>query len=56
MQELILVFAIATTNSKMITSPASVTSYDELPRRKFMAIDLYQWQGFWYFLTLKLSY
>ncbi|KAM7469343.1 hypothetical protein LguiA_007526 [Lonicera macranthoides] len=32
----------------MTTSPESVTSYDELPRRKFMATDLYQWQGFWF--------
>ncbi|KAM7473681.1 hypothetical protein LguiB_020924 [Lonicera macranthoides] len=36
----------------MITTLESVTSYDELPRRKFMAIDLYQWQGFWYPLYL----
>ncbi|KAM7473682.1 hypothetical protein LguiB_020925 [Lonicera macranthoides] len=32
----------------MITSHESVTLYDELPRRKFMATDLYQWKGFWY--------
>ncbi|KAM7473671.1 hypothetical protein LguiB_020914 [Lonicera macranthoides] len=32
----------------MITSPEFATSHDELPRSKFMATDLYQWQGFWY--------
>ncbi|KAM7469338.1 hypothetical protein LguiA_007521 [Lonicera macranthoides] len=34
----------------MITSPEFATSHNELPRSKFMATDLYQWQGFWYLL------
>ncbi|KAM7473673.1 hypothetical protein LguiB_020916 [Lonicera macranthoides] len=32
----------------MITSTEFATSHNELPRSKFMATDLYQWQGFWY--------